>query len=667
MRDQLLGALIGDSEDRAQDALSALTKSSLVEEEQLELVALVSAGLANNPLLAKRRQATRLRAVLTALAFPESSSPALAQAARKLPGHLRLAIADFLPSSAQHEVYRKEDPSTVGEPRSRSPSDQAEPEEPSSVANISDARPVARDRAVGPPSTVLLLSHPDHQEANRHQLLENDFDPVVVEDVAALDRILASNTRVCGFVIDESFLSPLDAGQQQTLFERISQYSTFSILRIHDSGLLLSHAEMTNVIKRARRLASYVPVHALSFQTDRLIRSAELGTFINAAELLHSDINLSFDLGDLSSEEIRLLAGAIVVRARAEHLGGSAAGGSAKLRFLPSGRSGARLVTIAYGDSRTFVAKVASKSEALDEILRFRSFVQEWDDSLNPECHFHGECGVILSTLVREGSDPFQPAQPLEAALTDLWNREWMGCTLAELEPAATFARQAVVRAAEQLADLNLRKPRDHDLSAYVDPPITHLRDLEASGFDYGLGAKATAARDKAGNRYRLMKGQAVVHGDIHLRNILLRGEADVQLIDFASSAPGHPAIDLVRLELALYHGPVRQFEDLDPAIEFQRLLSVDRVPVGVLRSSCPDFFRTKVNEVCAEGIVAARDHAIRVLEHHGGSFEDYLAAKLLVAWQNQGIVGLNPGLARAVIRAIVPEVESWDSSVRSD
>ena len=47
------------------------------------------------------------------------------------------------------------------------------------------------------------------------------------------------------------------------------------------------------------------------------------------------------------------------------------------------------------------------------------------------------------------------------------------------------------------------------------------------------------------------------MHGDVHLRNILIRGESEVHLVDYAASGPGHPAVDLVRFELALYLGPV--------------------------------------------------------------------------------------------------------------
>jgi hypothetical protein len=68
-----------------------------------------------------------------------------------------------------------------------------------------------------------------------------------------------------------------------------------------------------------------------------------------------------------------------------------------------------------------------------------------------------------------------------------------------------------------------------------------------------------------------------------------------------------------------------------------------------------PDLHRCAINEVCTHGLVAARDAALRVLQHHGGNRQDYLAVKLLVAWQVLAFFGGNRRLARAVIVALAP------------
>ena len=53
-----------------------------------------------------------------------------------------------------------------------------------------------------------------------------------------------------------------------------------------------------------------------------------------------------------------------------------------------------------------------------------------------------------------------------------------------------------------------------------------------------------------------LLKGElgavAIVHGDVHLRNVLVRDGREPFLIDYALAGPGHPCLDLVRFESAL-------------------------------------------------------------------------------------------------------------------
>jgi hypothetical protein len=140
---------------------------------------------------------------------------------------------------------------------------------------------------------------------------------------------------------------------------------------------------------------------------------------------------------------------------------------------------------------------------------------------------------------------------------------------------------------------------------------------------------------------------------------MLVRGDGDIHLIDFAQSGPGHPALDLVRLELALYLGPVRHFEPEARCVEFQRELSIERTSLGGLRDRFPSFFQCHVNAACARGMIASRDRAIDALHAHHGTSGDYLAAKFLLAWQHLGLIGSHTALARAVIVALAPEIAS--------
>ena len=44
-------------------------------------------------------------------------------------------------------------------------------------------------------------------------------------------------------------------------------------------------------------------------------------------------------------------------------------------------------------------------------------------------------------------------------------------------------------------------------------------------------------ARQAAAERFRSMAKSAIVHGDVHLRNVLIRGESEVHLIDYGKTS----------------------------------------------------------------------------------------------------------------------------------
>jgi hypothetical protein len=78
---------------------------------------------------------------------------------------------------------------------------------------------------------------------------------------------------------------------------------------------------------------------------------------------------------------------------------------------------------------------------------------------------------------------------------------------------------------------------------------------------------------------------------------------------------------------------------------------------MAALRTGFPDLLSCHTNIACAEGAVMARDAGIAVLEHYGGTGEDYLAAKYLVASQSLLLPGRSSGMVRAIVEALTPVV----------
>ena len=653
-RVEFIERVAADAERVAQDALAVGFPQLPRGDSAVLLVRDVARALSQKPILSRRTQATRLATLLRELRIGRDQLSALADVAREFPPHLRVTVANAIPAHARLAVYSsRREPGATAREATDSPR-KTEAERPVSTRpRLGEERPTF--------STVLLLSHPDRQEANRTLLTREGFDPVVVESRAELERALAL-TNVCGCAIDESALTLLDAAAQESILEDLAGYSSFIAIRVHQTpALLVSSDRAVEIVKSVRQLGTPVPYDALSFRTDSRIQAAELSFYRKAASVLQSHESTSFVLGDLSLAESHLLAATARARLQAERPDPEIDPGPLTVRFLPGGHSEAKLATIACEKTATFVTKIMSKDLALDEMRRFRAFVQPWNDELRPVCHFHKETAVIVFGLVRSDSDPSLPAESLKERLDGLWNRQWMQEPTEQLERDGLFLAKALTRVARTLSELNtLTPPPGTDLQSFVNPPVSHLDALQRDGFVWGLSDCAMEARTTATKRIRRMATAAVVHGDFHLRNVLIRGESEVHLIDYAASGPGHPALDLVRFELALYLGPVRHFDDEATSVAFQEALSIECATPEGLRRDFPDFFQCHVNSACATGMTEARDAALEVLQSHGGDRRDYLAMKFLVAWQSLGIIGPQAGLARAIILATADEIAAW-------
>ncbi len=150
------------------------------------------------------------------------------------------------------------------------------------------------------------------------------------------------------------------------------------------------------------------------------------------------------------------------------------------------------------------------------------------------------------------------------------------------------------------------------------------------------------------------------MHGDVNLQNILLQGDRVAYLIDYAYSGPGHPAIDLARLELALYLGPFQQAGSDADCRSLQAALTLEQRDWPFLQGHFSELIKLKTNEVCIRGCVMARDAALQAVQSYGGDKRDYFAAKLLLAWYALALEGLNSSLARGVIEILTDEIIRW-------
>lgn len=585
------------------------------------------------------RRSERLTAVLRKARLSVDDLRTVGRASVAAPAVLRNAVAAFLPPSERRLLAgARRQEAVVTTTR-------AAPE----FAELAAAAGSGEGEAC---STVLILSTLAQQDANIALLKDGGFSPFVYDTLDKLHADLASNTDICGCIIDRSFLSALTKDEQAQLFVLLASYSTFIWLRVDDGGLKMKIGEAESIIRKARLQTQFVATHHLSMQPTSLLRQPELGALRRASETLREYAHTVFLPGELREPERRLLVAAARDHEDQLRFDRTLRIDAIETRFVQGGHSEARVAIVRVNSAgRAVIAKIDVKEAIRNELERFRLFVQPVDDQLRPYVYFHGNAAVVFFAFIPSEDNDQVPADTLETRIQKFWFDEMCGkATEWEYENLC----KALTNATNALGRINRQHPSHaHQPLGNPDISLDYIERMEARGIEWGLPMELRSARRAAEQRFARLATAAVVHGDLHLRNVLLRGDRSAHLIDFAASGPGHPALDLVRMEMALFTQCWRQVDTEDRYVELQRGLSIEGLDFKVLSDQFRVAEGPMTNRLCLHGCVAARRLAMEVLATFGGEILDYLAVKYLVAWQTLLMDHRQTNLSRAVIRAI--------------
>lgn len=657
----IVDSLTNLSEASFHQALGQLS-SSMSSADSVRLVVDVASVFGARKELGERVQADRIHAILRRLELTEKSLSDLALLSRTLSPGIRNAIAGFLSPVQRRQllgqlrgVERHVEPLALSS--SSLDSSSLKTEDHTYLAG-SDFLPISTDSSF---STVVLFAGP-FQDANRQLLAARGFGPLVWSSLDNLESDLEQNTDVCACLVDGSALQTLDVESQKRLFNLLGAYSTFLWIRVEDKYLRLSPDEIRRCLRSARCMREEVPAALFSIQAEGALREREIEDIEAASRALRARYEAVFIPGELSADQAKILMAAAKLHARELQIEGQVELKSLETRFLVGGLSGACTAVLRVNQSGfPIVAKIDDKNKVLDEMRRFRLFIEPWDGELRPRLHFHGAAAVLLFGLVSDQRERSRPAAMLSSRLEALWNDQLFGMkTEEDLVREGEALAEGAENVARRLRDLNSRKPPASPMLPLGNPDVGVFERLAESGIDWGLPAFAQVALLKAKERFRRLEKVATIHGDVTLKNILLRDDRLPHLIDYAGSGPGHPCVDLVRFELALFLGPLRQIESEGSCEEYQSALSVEGCSFDALGRRFPSLHRCHLNLVCLRGCVAARDQALEALKIYNGDIADYQAAKYLVAFQNLGMMERHTGLARATIAALAPEIARW-------
>lgn len=497
-------------------------------------------------------------------------------------------------------------------------------------------------------SSVAILAS-DDQVANRRMLESRQFGAVKFVDLDTFRASIQDASEFVAIMVDGSFLKLMPKEREQkTFLKELAEFSNFVWIRLHSDGLLLSDAEVNKVFRSVRGQRGATTNEQLSIQSDPLLKEGEVSHIVVAKEFLTSATEARFLPGELRPEETDVLIAAVSRYARDQIFGESFKLTSLTTKFMPEGRTPARIVMATINSSHVpVIAKVHEKPLILDELRRFNRYIRASDDRLRPEVSFHGSTGVILFGLIEDATDPFNPAPTLESCIRASWIYELYK------HGKAQDLIGPINSAIHKLESLNRESCSGSEFESFSSPVNPAFREVENMGLAFHDDSAFVSIRKRAENIFLKLKVQAVVHGDVHLRNILVRGAGDAHLIDYAQSGPGHPAIDLVRLECALFATVFRAFGDEALLKKLQICLNTPESSIQSLPNSFNNLLRWKINAMAVEGAFACRDAAMRVLQRHGGSLEDYLAVKCLVGWTGLLLLDHQTYACRAIIEAI--------------
>jgi hypothetical protein len=595
--------------------------------------------------------------ILRAAALAESALPEIARAAADWSSEVRNAALAVLPQELRRSVF----------PRRSGAAPAPVPASPSPASRSTAPAAVARER---PPRdsgcrTVLLLGAQQDHESN-HALLENhSFAPLRAPDFKTLDQLLSAE--ICGVVVARSWWAAVPPSDHRLCLERLVRHSSFCCLKIDVNGLQVPAADV-NALYRAAR---YDEPRSREFSCGdgcRLI-AWDIECLERASTLLSSPESVRLCPAEIHPDQVRVLLGAASKHVQGRHFSSMVRLTQVTARDLPGGRSGARIVRLTPDDDGVpLVAKIHDIDRLEDEMRRFRTYIAHWDADLSPCLHFHAGTGLILFSLVEAPGAPGQPAPTLEERM----DRLLLGEPWDDQSDAAADLAVLIDRAVDKLSDLNARPCRDPDMESWAWLGLDGVDNTLRKGLEWEFRSRGGETLDVFALRKRAVRlaqprsKQATVHGDVQLRNVLVRDRTP-HLIDYALSGPGHPCFDLARLEASILFHCFRMTAGEWACTDLFRLLLEGSDEVRAARDF-PLLCAPAGNRLAVRACVRCREAALKVLRHFNGDLDDFLAVKYIVACQSLFYPHLQTGVVRAALLALTAFMrgrDSWRDAVR--
>lgn len=533
-----------------------------------------------------------------------------------------------------------------------------EPFAPAAPKHAQGGAPPSGDAGDDPtvPTVVLLGTEAEHDHSMR-VLRGWGFHPQRHEGPVDPRHVVGPD--VCGLFVGVSWWASLPPDGHAGRIRDLITESTFLFLRIGTDGL--DPQVRAGLLQQYEDLLGRPPdgsifCHGVACDLDE----ADRVPLERVRDLLRRGELSQFHPRGMSEAEaalLRVLAGGSDRRGRR-----AAAVGVRRLStgMLAGGRSAARVAYIEPDGGTPLVVKLNDPAKLRDERRRYDEWIKGWDNGeVQAQLHCHGGATGLVYRLVRHAGRAGDPAPTLEDRLRELRSLEMW--SRSREEEAGRERCEHDLRTALGWSVAALQKLNATRATAEPTEPFwrhMHMAALCSNGIGHHLRGPGGAALDlqavieRAVARIRRLDGHAVVHGDVQLRNVLLRDRQPV-FIDFEFSGPGHPCLDLASLDTAVALEAFRMLDDEDRLAALFTELLVEGAGPERLKERYQGAFACAGNRLSVETSVKARGAGVALATAHGGGAEDYLAVRLLLSCFALAQLSPQSGVMRACIRAL--------------
>jgi hypothetical protein len=587
------------------------------------LIGALAARFKEQPGITRREFDRRFRLIVSAIVQDNSAAlQAIASHLRGTSPEALNAIRTLLPAELRHVAV------------------QPRPGPLPSAAPPPIIKPIARFQEDPIPSTtesqvsskfsaVALIGTPEEHVRNESLLKNANLAPLRLPSLEHLWNI--APTGLCGFVVGASAWGQVSESDQRRSIRRICEYSTFLFVRVCVDGLNPAIAQ-TFSQDAAEARCGLLDGQKFCHGQDCDLTLADIGVLQSIARLLEAAGTADFfplGLSELDASLLRLIA------ADRRHPGNPLTIRRLGTRELAGGRSGARVFLLNDGSAQPFVAKVDEAEQLTSELRRYQQWIQNWEPSVTtPTFHAHLGSAAISYRLQSAADGDGAPAPTLEDCLERLRSSEWVS-PIEKSTQIADDLFQAIARAIDRLANLNSRLNN----GSTADDFWLHwpIRDLAARGIDFIIldhdwqPITLWSLVQEAMSRLQPDLARGVVHGDIHGRNILLLDRLPA-FIDFAWSGPGHPLVDLARLDAVVRSAAMRMVLDKRSMHDIFRAIYIDGTGAEAILAQHPAIAASPLATLAIRTSAKIREAALTVARAHTLALPHFLAMTCVVS-----------------------------------